>query len=187
VTDFYNHRERFRSKHVELLNTIPRRLLPLQTSELGSELDKGPIPVLILRRPLDSFRFLLTTTIVALMILIPVTIPTVLNSDHPGMRILRSSFLTVFYMAVIILLLENPPSSRKPSKRKLIFEIVFLSTSFIGNLFMVDIYDIWLAAFIVSVEVVISLRRRSLNRASDIHGCCLTIFLCVRVLESSIG
>jgi hypothetical protein len=181
LDDAYNYPERCGTKNDELLRFLAWRSLPLHTSDLLPEHYERPIPVLILRRPFDRTKFLLTVMIMVLIILIPVTILTELILDDPGSRIVGSSFLTVLNTAMVKLLLEEMSSSRKLSTRERIFNIVLLGTHCIGTLFMFEIYIIWLAMFIISVDVIISLSGARFNNRRLIHGFRRTIFLCVRL------
>lgn len=178
LNDFYNHPELCRTLNAKFLRTIPQRSSPLLASELSCELDAGPIPVLILRRSLDSTRIVFTAMVFFLMdeILYFLRKP-----DSYGRRFLV--VLALYYTTLHVLFITLYPGGIRPHNKPTRLELVLLfafTVVCVRRAYMLSLMPfIWWLVAVIFWMVFSCLDFRCNNgRLKD--GFCRTIFRCVR-------
>jgi hypothetical protein len=178
LNDFYNHPELCRTLNAKFLRTIPQRSSPLLASELSRELNAGPIPVLILRRSLDSTRVVFTAMVFFLMNEI---LDFLGEPPSYGRRsvVVLALYFTILHVLFIVLYPGGISPYYKPTKLELVS--VFAFTVICAR----RTYMVSLMAFIWSLVTIIFCKfcfwsdlRSNNGRLKD--GFCRTIFLCVR-------
>ncbi|KAH8629747.1 hypothetical protein IG631_14324 [Alternaria alternata] len=172
LNHLYNYPERCRALNTELLGTIPQRSSPLLASELSCELDAGPIPVLILRRSLDSTRIIFTG--IFFWTMDPIL---GLSGGSPSYGRGLCIVLALYY-ATLAMLHSCYTQTVLVRVFVLLFTVIGVGEVFM-MLFPVDIPLTWLAAFVTFLTPLPRLVFSDDNGRSK-DGLCRTIFRCVR-------